>query len=113
VGVPEVEAGDGGAGPHGVAFGEVDAGLAFDVEEVPDDGLAGVVGAGGVAGGGADALVFLGDEGVVIEILVGTEAPEFAAYLGVEKFGEGFGEAVGHGFDHDGVVVVVVGLEFG
>ena len=34
----------------------------FDVEEAPEGALFGVVGAGGVAGGGADAAVFFVDE---------------------------------------------------
>ena len=82
----------------------------FDVEEVPEGPLLGVVGARRVAGGGADAAVLLLDQVVVAEVLVPAEAPVAAGLL-VEHLGEGLGQAVGEGLGHDRVVVVVVGLE--
>jgi hypothetical protein len=38
------------------------AGVGFDVEEAARGALLGVVGAGGIAGGGADAAIFFLDE---------------------------------------------------
>ena len=65
----------------------------------------------GVAGGGADALVEFFDELVVIELTRTLDAPGDAGTV-VKEFGKGFREAVGDGFDHDGLVVVVIGLVF-
>ena len=69
-----------------------------------------VVGAGRVAGGRADAAVVLGDQVVGGQLLVPAVAPVAAGVL-VQHLGEGLGQAVGQGLDHDRVVVVVVGLE--
>src|SRR5690606_11880912 len=109
-GVGEVQAADAGAWPHGERLGDADAGALLDLEQAPEGGFFGVVGAGGVAGGGADAAVLFGDEVVVAERFVLAVAPLDAGAL-VEALGEGFGEAVGEGFGHDGVVVVVLRLE--
>ena len=106
----EVEAAYAGAGPHGVGLGEFHAGFGFYFEQGPESAFFGVVGAGGVAGGGADAAVFLVDEVVGGEGFVAAVAPLVADLL-VEALGEGLGEAVGEGLGHDGVVVVVVGTE--
>ncbi len=88
-----------------------DVGIGDRVDEFPQQGFFRVLGAGGVAGGGADAFVLLFDEGFVVECLVAGVAPVFLAHVFVQAFGEGFGQAVGQGFEHDGVVVVVVGFE--
>src|SRR3712207_3635475 len=64
--VGEVEAADRGAGPHGHALGERDAGGRLDVEQLPDGALLGVLRAGGVAGRGAGAAVTLGAPRVVV-----------------------------------------------
>ena len=61
-GVGEVEAAYAGAGPHGEGLGDQHSGVRLDVEQTPDRALLGVVGAGGVAGGGADAAIFFVDE---------------------------------------------------
>ena len=108
LGVGEVESGDGAGGGHGHAFGEVDAGVFGGVEEVEEGAFFGVVGAGGVAGGGADALVFFFDHVGDGEGFVGAESPGVTGLL-MEEFGVGFGEAVAEGLDEDAVVVVVVG----
>ena len=39
-------------------------------------------------------------------------APEFGAHPFVHQFGKGFGEAVGKGSDHDGIVIVVFAVVF-
>ena len=106
LGVGEVEAADGGGGVHGEALGEPDPGRFLDVEEVPERPLLGVVGAGGIAGGGADAAVLLVDQVVGRERLVPAVAPVAAGLL-VEHLGERLGQAVGQGLGHDRVVVVV------
>ena len=84
--------------------------VVLDVEQVPERRLLGVIGAGRVAGGRADAPVLLGDQVVVGELLVPAVAPVAADAAG-GAFGERLGQAVGEGLDHDRVVVVVVGLE--
>ena len=71
----------------------------------------GVVRAGRVAGRGADAAIFLGDQGFVVKFLVRRIAPEFAAHALVQAFGKSFGQAVGQRLEQDGVVVVVLLLE--
>ena len=109
-GMGEVEAADAGAGPHGEGLGDQHAGVGLHVEQAPDGALFGVVGAGGIAGRGADAAIFFVDEFVGGEVFGAAVAPLVADAL-VQAFGEGFGEAVGEGFGHDGVVVVVVGAE--
>ena len=57
----EIQAADGGGGLHGVVFRQRNPGVFRDLEQVPDDRFFRVVGAGRVAGGRADAPVFLGD----------------------------------------------------
>ena len=65
--------------------------VAFASSRVQRVALLGVVGAGGVAGGGADAPVFFLDQFVVAESLARAEAPVEAG-AAVELLGEGFGE---------------------
>ena len=72
--------------------------------------LLGVVGAGGIAGGGTDAAVFLVDQVVGRERLVAAVAP-FPPGLLVQHLGERLGQAVGQGLGHDRVVIVAVPLE--
>ena len=110
LGVGEVEAADARAGPHGERLGDQHAGVRLDVEQAPERALLGVVGAGGIAGGRADAAILFVDELVGAQVLVAAVAPLVAHAL-VQALGEGFGEAVGEGLGHDGVVVVVLGAE--
>lgn len=99
-----------GAGPHGKTLRQLDAGVLFDVQQIPQDGLLGVVGAGGIARGRADAAIFFPDQIFVGELLKLAEAPFLAGAL-VQVFREGFREPISEGFNHDGVVVVVIGFE--
>lgn len=62
VGVGEVDATDCGAGVHGTGLGEFDPSLFSGVEEVEEDGLFGVIRLRGIAGSGANTLVFFVDE---------------------------------------------------
>src|SRR3546814_6452951 len=55
--------------------------------------------------------VFLGNQGSVVERLVGIETPELPAHAPVQVLGQGLGQAVGQRLEQDDVVVVVVGAE--
>ena len=81
--------------------------MALGIKEFEQQILLKVVGAGRVAGGRADSLVLLGDQGVVGELLVSGVAPEFDAHALVEALGKGLGEAVGKSLKHQCAVVVV------
>ena len=70
-----------------------------------------MVRAGGVAQGRADALVALGDQVLITQVLVGGIAPVALAHPQVEQLRQGLGQAVGQGLEHEGGVVVVLGLE--
>ena len=109
--VGEVQAADRGAGPHRHALGELDADASLDVEQLPQRLLLGVVRARGVAGGGADAVVLLLDQRLVVELLVGRVAPELLAHPLVQPLGEGLGEPVGQRLEQDRGVVVELALE--
>src|SRR5690606_27366219 len=74
-------------------------------------GLVGVLGAGGVAGGGAEPPVLLGEQRAVVERLVGRLAPQFPAHALVHALGQRLGQPVGEGLEQDGAVVVMRGLE--
>jgi hypothetical protein len=110
--VAEVEAADAGAGLHGQAFGDLHADVG-GAQQREQRLLDAVVGAGGVAGRGADALVLLVDQLFFREALVGHEAPQVGAHAVVQPFGAGLGQAVGQGLEGDGAVVVVRGDELG
>ena len=79
----------------------------LDVEQLPDRLLLGVLGAGRVAGRRPDARVLLGDQRVVVEVLVRGVAPELPAHPLVQPLGERLGEPVGERLQHDRAVVVV------
>jgi hypothetical protein len=70
-----------------------------------------VVGARGVAGRGANALILLADQARAIQRLVSRISPELAAHPLVHALGQGFGEAIGQGLQHDAAIVVVSGFE--
>ena len=72
-----------------------------------------MVGAGGVARGGTDALVGLRNQGIVVEVLVRCVSPELAAYPLVHVLCEGLREAVRQRLEHDGAVVVLLRLVCG
>src|SRR5690606_13042902 len=75
--------------------------------------LLGMVRAGRIAGGRADATVFFADQLLVAQLLIRRIAPVLPAYLLVQPLGAGLGQAVGQRLDHDRVVVVtglLVGL---
>ena len=106
----KIEATDTAAGPHGEAFGQLNAGVLLCVEELPEGALLGVIGAGGITGRRPDAAVLLFDEVLVRQLLVPAIAPFFTDAF-VQVFGKGLGQTVGQGFGQDGVVIVVIGFE--
>lgn len=73
--VGEVEAANGGAWMHRAGFGEFDSCFFFGIEEVKEGGFLGVVGLAGVAGGGANALIFFVDELGLGELSGALDAP--------------------------------------
>jgi nitrite reductase/ring-hydroxylating ferredoxin subunit len=77
---------------HRQALGQAHADLCGlqHLEHLP---LGAVVGAGGVAGGGADAAVFLGDQALVGQRLVGGAAPELGAHALVQPLGSNLCDA--------------------
>ncbi|MNQ88157.1 hypothetical protein D3C85_1034110 [compost metagenome] len=102
----EVPAADRCRGKHGVVFGQGHLACAIGIEQLEQGAFLGVVRAGGVAGGRADALVLLPDQILVAQLFVRLVAPPGLAHLLVQPFGAGFGQTVGQGLDHDRVVVV-------
>ncbi|OPZ51202.1 MAG: hypothetical protein BWY91_02716 [bacterium ADurb.BinA028] len=72
-----------------------------------------MVGAGRVARSRPDALVVLGDEGLVAQPLSRVITPELAPDPLVQTLGEGLGEPVGERLQQDRRIVVQVGLERG
>jgi hypothetical protein len=66
-----------------------------------------VIGAGGIAGGGPDALVGFPDQLGVVERLLRRIAPVLASHPLVQPLGEGFRQPVGERLGEDGAVVVV------
>ena len=107
----QIEARNRGGRPHRKVFGDDHAGVFGGVEQFEQRAFFAVLGAGGVAGRGADALIFFGDQVFVSERFLLDIAPVFLAYALVQVLGEGFGEAVAQRFEQDRVVVVVRGFE--
>ncbi len=92
-------------------LGDGHAGVALGIQQLPERGFFGVLGAGRVARRGADALVLLVDQGVVVERFAGGIAPQLGAHALVQALGERLRQAVGQGLEQDGAVVVVRRLE--
>ena len=95
---------------HGEAFGELDARMLLGIQEVPDDGFFRMIRTRRITGGRADAAIFLRDQIIGGEILRAAKTP-FITHALVQVFGKRLRQAVGDGFRHDGVVVVVLCLE--
>ncbi len=70
-----------------------------------------MVRAGRIARRGADAAIALGDQRLVVEVLVRRIAPELLAHPRVQRLGEGLGQPVAQRLHQDRVVVVALGLE--
>ena len=69
-----------------------------------------MVGAGRIARGRANAVIFLADQLLVREMLLGI-TPQPVADLGMEDLGEAFREAVGKRLQQDVGIIVIVCLE--
>ena len=98
------------AGNMAFGLGQRDAGEGGGVEELEQRRLLGVVGAGGITRGRADAAVFFPDDVLHLQVLGLAVAGELAGLL-VHQLGEGLGEAVAQGLGEDGVEVVGLGAE--
>ncbi|MNV79045.1 hypothetical protein D3C71_1725790 [compost metagenome] len=90
----QVEAADAGRGHHCQAFGQRHADVGA-LQRLEQRDLRGVVGAGGIAGRGADALVLFLDQLGIAELLAGRIAPQVGAHALVQAFGKSFGQTVG------------------
>src|SRR5690348_11528232 len=99
VAMPEVESADRRSWQHREILGQRDLAGIFP-EHIEQDRLQAVVGAGGIAGGRPDALIFFPDELLVREVLVGI-APQPVADLGVEDLREALGQPVGERLQQD------------
>src|SRR6185312_2907157 len=108
--VGEVEAAHAGAGPHRERLGQLDAGRALHVQQLPERPLLGVRRTIQITGRWADAAVLLANELLVAQVFATPVAPLFSHPL-VKVLGEGLGQPVGQRLGHDGVVVVVRGAE--
>src|ERR1022692_1664250 len=106
----EKQPADAGGGGHGERFcqGHVEL-LGF--QQVEEDLLLAVVGAGRVAERGADAAEPLGVQ--ILDLRVGLRLEPGAPCLQVNVLGEGLGETVREGLHHDRPVVVLAGFEGG
>ena len=89
------------------------AGVFPGTEKIEQHRLQAVIGAGRVAGGGADAAILLADQRLVGELLVRGIAPQRRPYMPVQPLSEGLGEAVGESLEQDVRLVVVLTLEPG
>jgi len=109
--VGKIESRDRGGWRHGKATGQLDAGIFRGVEHIEQDRLQTVVGAGRIAGGGADTLIFFPDQVLVVQFLVRGIAPQVPPHMRVHALGKGFRQPVGQRFQQDAVIVVLVHLE--
>ena len=92
----------------------VRSGLArMAAEHVEQDRLQRMVRAGGIAGRRADALIFLADQLLVGQRLVGRIAPKVGPDVLMEPLRERLGEAVGQRLQEDVGIDVIVRLESG
>ena len=76
--------------PHGVTFGEADAGVFLGVKQLPQQPLLRVIRAGGITGGGTDAAIFFADQLVAAQGFVSAVAP-LAAGARVQALGKRLG----------------------
>ncbi|MNN76795.1 hypothetical protein D3C81_1932040 [compost metagenome] len=91
----EIPAGDRRSRPHGEGFGQFHAGMAVNVQQLPDLRFFGMFWASRIAGSRADALIILTDQLFVTQIFIGGKAPMQFAHLLVEIFGKGLCQTIG------------------
>lgn len=102
----EVQAADRRGRPHREAFGQCDAGVLLGLQQVEQSSLLGVIRAGRISEGRANAAILFVDQVGSRQILAAAVTP-FGADSLVQTFGERLGQAVGEGFGHDRLVIVV------
>ena len=110
LGMGKIKAAHAAGRPHGAAFGQLDAGLLFHVQQFPERPLFCVVGTGRIAGGGADAAILFLNQLLHGQILIPSISP-FGANAPVQIFSKSLRQAVGQRLGQDGVVIVVSGFE--
>ena len=90
-----------------IALRQLDARRPFRIEHLEQRSLLRVIGLRGIAGGRANALIFLGEEINRAQRLVLGITPELAAHALVHVLSESFGKPVRQRLDHDLRVVIV------
>ena len=107
----EIKAAYRAARPHGETLGQLDAGALFHVEQIPEGSLFRVIRTRRITRRRPDAAVFFRDQILGGQFFKFAKTPFFANAL-VQEFRERFRQPVRQRLGHDGVVIVVVGLEF-
>ena len=85
--------------------------MGFDVQQLPDRALFGVLRAGRIARRRTNPLVVFADQLLVAEVFVRRVAPVHLTHALVEVLGEGFRQTVSNRFHHDFVVIIVLRFE--
>src|SRR5260221_12887214 len=106
----KIQPADTRARPHRKAFRNLDAGLALDIEQFPQDAFLGMIRTRGITRRRANAAILFFDELLGGEVFRVPISPLVAHTL-VQAFGEGLGEAVRQRLGHDSIVIVVFRLE--
>ena len=109
--VRKIKSAHAAGGPHRKTFRQIDAGVLLRVEQFPENSLFRVIGTGGIARRRPNAAILFRDQIFGGQLFRFAVAP-LLADAPVQKFRERLRQPVGQRFRHDGVVVVVVGLEF-
>ena len=82
--------------------------MGFHIQQLPDGRFLGMLRAGRIARRGTNALIIFADQLIVAQVLMGGEAPDHLTHPLMQILGEGFGQTIGHRFNHDLVVIVVL-----
>ena len=106
----KVESAHGGRRPHRKALRQGDACLLFCGQEIEKQPLLCVVGTCRIPRRGTDAAILFTDQILTRQRLSFAIPPRLARLL-MEIFGKGLGQAVGQGFGHNRIVVIMVALE--
>ncbi len=93
---------------HGIAVGQLKADIVFHIQQLKQRAFFGVIRAGRVAGRRANTAIFLFNQRLIIQRLIGGIAPVLAAHTLVQVLGKGLRQTVGQGLDHNRVIVIVL-----
>ena len=110
-GMSEIKSADTGRRPHRKALGQVHPDRFFGLQQVKQNSFLGVVGAGGIARARDECPGSLLRSGPRGSAVPACQYPSRISRLPVQPLGQGLGESIGEGFDHDCVVVVMLGFE--